>query len=514
MGLDSFALEGLETDEVARWVLWLSLLLCILFFVQVVIIDWYLERKNCKIPGPRSWPIFYNLIELYWTKDRAYDVLLDRVLKYGKTVTIRVPGVLRIVTVVEPECVDYILNKNFNNYVKGPETQAMLKDFLGDGIFNTNGANWKRQRQIASHLFSTKEIKNMSVVFLKHGDHLISKLENLPDGQSIDIQDLFQRFTLDSVGEIAFGTNVDSLNKNVPFAKAFDMATANTDARFLMPLWNWKFSQYWLPSEIRLKKALAVINQFAEELIDEHLRNPDLSAKTDLLSRYMSQTDVDGKPFSRKYLRDVIMNFMIAGRDTTAQTLTWTFYLLSQNPEKEALLLQEIDRVLENGKILPNFENIKSMPYLKGVVEETLRLYPPVPIDPKSAVADDVLPNGTIIKKGYSVEWSAWVLGRHPDFWDCPSEFRPERWIYGLEQNGGKPVSYHVPPYIPFQYGPRLCLGQQMAYVEVKIALCLILQKFQLVLVEGQHVTYKPTITISAKNGMWMKVKKRENKCQ
>jgi len=257
-----------------------------------------------------------------------------------------------------------------------------------------------------------------------------------------------------------------------------------------------------LSSEIRLREAVKVLNDFAYNIIKKRRADTTSSAKEDILSRYLNLKDEDGKPIecSDKYLRDVIMNVIIAGRDTTSQTLVWLFYLLSSNPRAEKLLIEEIDNTI--GESVPTLENVKNMKYLKACIDETLRLYPPVPNDSKKSQDSDVLPDGTVIRKGSVLVWSAWLMGRLEEYWDNPNEYRPERW---LGDNGGKPIpSINQPPFMPFQIGPRVCLGMHMAYLEVKVLTCLILKKFQLQLLQGHTVRCKRGITMNTIAGMKM----------
>jgi len=343
-------------------------------------------------------------------------------------------------------------------------------------------------------------------VFLKHGQEVVKLLLELPNtkNNSVDMQNLMCRFTLDSIGEIAFGTNFDSLHKeDFPFAQAFNQATYSLDQRFTNPLW--KYS-WWSTNEKNLQSAIKTLDDYSYSLIKERKQDPNLHSNKDLLSQHIRLPPDPEVNMDDKFLRDVILNFMIAGRDTTAQTLLWTFYLLSLNPTVQDKLIAEIDSTLNGAN--PTYENVKSMKYLAAVIDETLRLYPAVPIDPKYAVNDDTLPSGQFIPKGTTVEWSAWVMGRHPDFWEDPEAFKPERWS-GAEANGGKSLPNRVPPFIPFQFGPRLCLGQNMAYLEVKMLLCLVLQKLTLRLIPNQTVHYQATITLSAKEGILMSVHPR-----
>jgi len=319
------------------------------------------------------------------------------------------------------------------------------------------------------------------------------------ESSALDMQDLFQRFTLDSIGEIAFGVELGSLHQDVTFSKSFDIANEATFQRFFHPLYKIPyFPSKW---EKDLRKAVNEVNEFSNRVIAER-RNSNFSERTDLLSRYLSSLDTDGKPFSDTYLRDIVLSFIIAGRDTTAQLLTWSFYLLSQNLDKEAKLIEEIDRTL-NGS-LPDYNSIKNMPYLEAVLNETLRLWPPVPFEQKVPTEDDTLPNGVFIPKGTIILWSNHVLGRLKEYWDNPEQFQPERWFNEKGTKIPKPAAF-----IPFLAGPRSCLGQTMAMMEAKILTCLILQKYQLRLFPGFEVNYTITITLKAKDGMKMNVIRR-----
>eukprot|EP01103_Thecamoeba_quadrilineata_P010371 TRINITY_DN221_c0_g2_i1.p1 TRINITY_DN221_c0_g2~~TRINITY_DN221_c0_g2_i1.p1 ORF type:complete len:494 (-),score=100.74 TRINITY_DN221_c0_g2_i1:28-1509(-) len=478
-----------------------------LVLVAYLVLEWHRERSTFEIKGPSGIPVFYNSLEVIKNRDRIYDYFLDLTTKYGHSFSIRVPFVPRILITVDPTTVDHILRTNFDNYIKGPSLTAKMQIFLGNGIFNSNGHTWKMQRQVASHMFTNNGLKDMAQVFLKHGKSVVSLLQEVSvKDKTVDMQNLFCRFTLDSIGEIAFGTNFDSLHaEEFPFAQAFNQATLSLDERFTNPLWK---LCWWTNSEKKLRESVATLDRYAYELINQRRSDPNLETNKDLLSQHIRLKPDPEIVIDDKFLRDTILNFMIAGRDTTAQTLLWTFYLLSQNPRVEDKLISEIDSTLKGG--LPTYENVKSMKYLQAVIDETLRLYPAVPLDPKYAVNDDVLPNGTKIPAGTTVEWTAWLMGRHPDFWENPLECIPERWIEP-DANGGKKVPNRVPPFIPFQFGPRLCLGMNMAYLEVKIMICLLLSKLKLRLAPNQTVRYQPTITLSAKEGIWFHVVPRQS---
>jgi len=472
-------------------------LVVVVLGIFLALFKWFLEKRRLGVPGPMGVPVLYALPTLLKHAEHYYDWAYDNTLKYGMVwgfVTLFKAGEYIL---VDPAAINHVLKDNFDNYVKGPQFVFNLRPLLGDGIFNTNGNNWKQQRQTASHLFKVRELRNMVPVFVRHAQELLELLKE-NEGQVLDFQDLICSVTLDSIGEIAFGKSIHSLKKPVVFSKAFNSATLASNHRFVYP-W-FKFNP-WSKTENELRQSTKILDAFAQEVIDERRQKLDTEA-TDLLTRYLGMTDEDGKPFSDSYLRDIIMNFILAGRDTTAQTLTWMFYLISEHPQIQQKLIDEIDSEL--GDNLPSFENMQKLKYMEQVINETLRLYPPVPVDTKYSLNDDVLPNGIKIPAGSGVHYSPWILGRHPDFWGDPLQFNPDRWL-GSSHNGGKPVpTVGTLPFIPFNYGPRTCLGIKMAYLEVKAVACVLLQQLTLKLVPGHNTSYQVSITISAKHGMKM----------
>jgi len=220
-----------------------------------------------------------------------------------------------------------------------------------------------------------------------------------------------------------------------------------------------------------------------------------LSQNEDILSKAMCMKN---PVLSNKELRDIVFNFLIAGRDTTAVLLTFTTYLLSLNPVVEEKILQEIDRVVGKNQI--TFENMKEMTYLQNVLSETLRLYPSVPTDGYDAFEDDVLPGNYFITKGSTIGYSAYVLGRSPEYFEDPLSFKPERW----ETDKVKPFSY-----LPFHVGPRSCLGIHLAYLEAKVLLCVLLPKLKFQMAPGAVMKEKRGLILTVENGLKMIVKKR-----
>jgi cytochrome P450 len=343
----------------------------------------------------------------------------------------------------------------------------------------------------------------MSQISVKNGMVVLDQLNQFASSKNFcDIQETFQRFSLDTIGELAFGVEIGSLKSKVPFAISFDNANKAVVERSFHPFYRMWFLNWLLPYtsiDNHLKKAIKTLDEFSYRVIRERKTVEDLEEREDILSRYLCTTDDEGNKFSEKYIRDAMINLILAGRDSASQLVTWTAYLLSQNPEKEKKLLQELDQELRGET--PSLHNVKNLKYLRAVLDETLRIWPPVPIERKYALEDDRLPDGTFIPKGTVVVWSVWTMGRMSEFWDQPMEFLPERW---LETDNA-----HNPAFIPFLIGPRTCLGQNMAYLQAKILLCLLYQKFTFSHVPHHVVTYDSAITLKARYGMEMYIHRR-----
>ena len=197
---------------------------------------------------------------------------------------------------------------------------------------------------------------------------------------------------MDSIGEIAFGYGIHSLeDRDVPFAQAFDLANRVSEFRYFNPLW--KVFRWILPSEREMRQSMKIINDFAYEVIQKKRQsNGAEDSPSDVLSRFMKLRDGQGQPFSDEYLRDVVLNFIIAGRDTTAVNLSWTTYALCVHPEIQEQARAEVMRVCQDAS--PDYDLVKQMPYLQAVVDESTRMYPPVPFDMKMVINADVLPSG------------------------------------------------------------------------------------------------------------------------
>lgn len=305
--------------------------------------------------------------------------------------------------------------------------------------------------------------------------------------------------------------------QNSGFCKAFDDAVEICFSRFLSPIPTiWKMKRLLsLGSERKLKEAIKLVNEFAMEIINSK-ENQELKAgeTQDLLSRFMSKTtlemEFDDEEKKRKFLRDIIISFILAGKDSTSTSLTWFFWLINGHPRCARLILDEL-ATLESF----DYDKLKKLNYLHAALSESLRLFPPVPINSKLTVDDDVWPDGTRVGKGWFADYSAYAMGRMEKIWgpDC-REFKPERW---LDNNGVFQPSdqFRFPV---FHCGPRMCLGKDMAYVQMKTVVVALMREFEIIAVDGGASTEKmmdPPYTLSLllkmRGGLLVRVKKRLN---
>ncbi|KAJ2999079.1 Protein kinase alk2 [Globomyces sp. JEL0801] len=399
----------------------------------------------------------------------------------------------------DPASVEHITSGNFDNFVKGDFMSSKLFELFGNGIFNSDGKNWHFQRKVGSKIFTTNAFKKLfNTVFMDNIGSLLNILSSASlSNQPIDIHDIFHRFFLDSFGKIAFGVNLECLSmKEDPFATSFDRSQRALVQRFFNPLW--KLSDYLNPIHTR---DIAFVRDVGYKMIQQR-KNSQKVYENDLLALFMNYRTEDGVELNDNQLVDQVINFIIAGRDTTAQALSWTVYHLQKTPRVTIKLLEEMNSVMEPEQMIPTYEQVKTMKYANAVFRESLRLRPSVPAELKVAVEDDVLPNGTVIQAGVVVGWLPYSMGRNESIWGSNAcEFQPERFLTGK--------TYSQYEYPVFNSGPRICLGKTLAELQGALVLTSILRQFKLEVENVDKVTYAPSLTLPIKDGLFCKVSRR-----
>ncbi|XP_054784329.1 cytochrome P450 86A8 [Prosopis cineraria] len=484
------------------------------------------------LKGPRVWPLLGSLPGLIQNCHRMHDWISDHLRACGgtyQTCICAVPFLANrqgLVTVTcNPRNLEHILKTRFDNYPKGPTWHAVFHDLLGDGIFNSDGSAWLFQRKTAALEFTTRTLRQAMARWVNRAIKdrlcLILKTAELKS-EPVDLQDLMLRLTFDNICGLAFGKDPQTCAPNLPengFALAFDRATEASLQRFILPEVFWRFKK-WLGfgMEVSLSRSLVLVEEYLSRVIDKRKlelmsQQEDENPHDDLLSRFMKKKHT----YSDKFLRHVALNFILAGRDTSSVALSWFFWLAIQNPTVEEKILREICTVLmetrgdDVARWLDeplDFEELERLVYLKAALCETLRLYPSVPEDSKHVAADDVLPDGTFMPAGSSVTYSIYSAGRMRSTWgdDC-LEFRPERWFSSDDDKFTMQDSFK---FVAFNAGPRICLGKDLAYLQMKSIAAAVLLRQRLTVVPGHEVEQKMSLTLFMKNGLKVYVHNRD----
>ncbi|XP_068661087.1 cytochrome P450 94C1-like [Aristolochia californica] len=439
-----------------------------------------------------------------WSRD--FDNLCDwytHLLRKSPTRTIHVHILGNTIT-ANPDNVEYILKTRFDNYPKGKPFSTILGDLLGHGIFNVDGEPWRFQRKMASLELGSLSVRSYAfgIVSSEVETRMLPLLASVAvDGGVVDLQDLFRRFSFDNICKISFGLDPGCLELSLPmseFALAFDLASQLSAKRATLasPL-IWKTKRLLnIGSERRLRNALKLVNELAAEVIRQRM-NMGTTGQHDLLSRFMGTVN------DEEYLRDIVISFLLAGRDTVAASLTSFFWLLAKHPDVEAAVREEIEKVLSGEAAVASFDQLKEMHYLHAAMYESMRLFPPVQFDSKFAQEDDVLPDGTFIRTGRRVTYHPFAMGRMEDIWgkDC-LQFRPERWFQDGKFKPESPYKYPV-----FQGGLRVCLGKEMALLEIKSVAVAMVRRFKIEVVNpGIAPKFAPGLTATLNGGLSVRV--------
>jgi cytochrome P450 len=421
------------------------------------------------------------------------EFLLDSARKYGDVVHFKF-GPQAVYLLNHPDYIRDVLVTNNRNFVKSRGLE-MAKKFLGEGLLTSEGEFHRRQRRLAQPAFHRQRINAYATVMT---DYCAQTRSRWQPGKTLDISQEMMRLTLAIVGKTLFDANVET--------EAREIGKALTDVMQLFDRITSPFAglleKLPLPSNIRWLRAKQRLDATIYRIIDERRRSGE--DRGDLLSMLLLAQDEegDGTGMTNQQLRDEAMTLFVAGHETTANALTWTWYLLSQHPEVEAKLHHEIDAMLD-GK-LPTAEDVVRLAYTEMVFAESMRLYPPAWVLGRRVlsdyrVGDYVIPSGSIILM------SQWVMHHDPRFYPEPFRFDPERWTPEARESRPKFA------YFPFGGGPRVCIGEQFAWMEGVLLIATIAQKWKMRLAPDQRVETKPMITLRPKHGMRMILQSKED---
>lgn len=390
----------------------------------------------------------------------------------------------------DPDAIQHILQGNSRNYDKQTMDYQLLYPLVGQGLLTSDGDAWLRQRRLMQPAFHRQRIAALGQMMVDETLAALARWQNpAQQGLPLAVDQEMMRLTLSIVGKALL--SVDLGDEASQFGQAFKQANARFGYDNMLSV-----MLPWLPTRQnrQYKAAIQTMDRMVYEIIARRRAEP--GGADDLLTMLLSARDEEtGEGMSDRQLRDEMMTILLAGHETTANALSWTFYLLSQHPEAAARLHAEVDDVLAGRP--PAMADLPRLPFTRMVLHEALRLYPPAWSLARRAIEDDQLA-GYPIPAGSIVHISLYALHRHPRLWEAPDAFRPERFSDDqVEQR-------HKFAYLPFSAGPRKCIGDQFAMTEGQLILATVAQRYDLTLAPDQRIDTAALITLTPKHGMRM----------
>jgi cytochrome P450 len=440
-------------------------------------------------PGPKGVPKLG--IALTFMRD-PLGTLEALARKYGDIVSIPVGNQSRVL-LNNPEYIQQVTVIQQNKFHKSTITKAVTGRLLGQGLLISEGDFWRRQRRLAQPAFQRSRINSYSATMVECAD---ARAALWGDGEVRDIAQEMMSLTLDIAVRTLFGTRLPGESEKVGDALGFLMRYSIRKARAPISI-----PESWpTPNNKRAQRETAFLDSMIYGIINERRAGTDSAAHNDLLAMLMGAMDEDGSQMTPLQLRDEAMTLFLAGHETTAITLAWTWYLLSENPAAAERLHEELRDVL--GGRAPDVSDMARLPYLRAVVNEVLRLYPAAYIVARTSIAPFTIADYEFPEDTTAL-MSQWVMHRDARYFDDPLAFRPERWLDGLEDRLPNGV------YFPFGDGPRRCIGQNFALMELALATAAVAQKFKFTLVPGHPIVPEPLVTLRPKHGVRMTIHKR-----
>jgi cytochrome P450 len=444
------------------------------------------EKAGAKFPsGPPP-----NLIRSLFgaMQQNPLDYFTAMARKYGDVSGMRI-GNFRSFFINHPDLIEDVLVKNTRLYHKGRILQAN-KFLFGEGLLTSEGDFWLRQRRLSQPAFHRARIHAFATTMAGYADEAIALWRN---GETRDIHEEMMQLALRIVGKTLFDADVTHDAKEV--GETLDILlriAANFGRTILVPLW------VPTPRNIRAKLGIKRLEKVIYRIIAQ--RRDSGSDTGDLLSILLQAQDEDGAHMTDRQLRDETITLFLAGHETTANTLSWTWWLLAQHPEIEKKFHAELDGVL--GGRLPTLDDLPKLNYLNLVLTESLRLYPTAWGMARLAIEEHEIA-GYPVHPGNGVAFAQWVVHRDPRWFDAPTEFRPERWENGLAKQLPRFA------YFPFGGGPRQCIGNTFALMEANIVLATIGRKYRFALRPGHQVTPLASITLRPRDGIQVRLEAR-----
>jgi cytochrome P450 len=396
-----------------------------------------------------------------------------------------------------PDAIKHILVDNATNYHKTEITRRLLEPGLGRGLLTSEDETWRRHRRTMAPAFDHRSILSYAPIMTETAEKLAAEWRDLADGAEVDVANAMMRATLTIISRTMFSSDSDEI------VDVIERNAGRYQAEIRPGLSDMLELPMWLSRLIDGKRSGAAFSEF-DRIIDRLMgarEHAGAAQPKDLLARLIAARDAEtGGGMTTQEVRNEVITIFMAGHETTALALTWTWYLLSQHPAVEAKLHAELDRVL--GGRPPRHADLAALPFTRMVIDESMRLYPPAHTLSRTAMAKDVV-LGRPIPKGSTILIVPWLLHRNPGLWDRPERFEPERFAPERAR------SRHRFAYLPFGAGPRICIGAAFALAEACLILATLAQHYRLALKPGFPVEPQGLITLRPRHGMRMLLARR-----
>ena len=388
-----------------------------------------------------------------------------------------------------PDLIEAVLVRNYQNFLKDHVVRKS-RWFFGDGLLTNEGESWLRQRRLSQPAFHRERIASYAKIMTGYAEEMLATWRA---GETRDIHQDMMRLTLRIVVRALFNVESEEVGE---ISTAMNVLMRNSvGLRLLLP----PVARYLpTPAMNEFRRSIKQLDKTVYGIIAQ--RRAAEGDSGDLLSMLMQARDEDGGRMTDKQLRDEVLTFLLAGHETTALALSWTWHLLGQNPEAEQTLHEELDRVLDGRT--PTFADLPALSYAERVIKESLRLYPPAWGLARTVIKEFEL-GGYRIPAGANVVMSTWVMHRDPRYFPDPGAFDPDRWLPEKTQKLPKFA------YFPFGGGPRQCIGAAFAMMEATLLLATLAQHFQFRAVSNEAITPTPSFTLRPKQGIRMRLEKR-----
>jgi cytochrome P450 len=441
-------------------------------------------------PGPRGYPILGVLPHLRSDPIRTF---LDAAERYGDFVHLKA-GPYHGFLLSDPADIKHVLQDNARNYHKSPLYER-LRDSLGNGLLTSEDSFWLRQRRLAQPAFHRQRLMTMADAMVACTEQVLERWDRTAAlGATIDVVAEMMALTQAIIVRTMFSTDLGAttgiVNRTWPII----------NRRIGETFWSTKLETTLpLPANLRFWRALRELETVVYRIIAD--RRETRRDETDLLSMLLSARDEEtGAGMTDRQLCDEVLTMLLAGHETTSLALSWTYYLLSQHPDVEQSITDEVDQVIGGGR--PSFLHLDRLTCTRRAIEESLRLYPPAWGFSRQAIGDDEI-GGYRVPRGSLVFLIPFVVHRRPRLWPDPERFDPNR--FAPEHESARPRF----AYIPFGGGPRGCIGNQFAMVEAQLIVAAIAQRYRIELVPDQDIRPEPLITLRPAPGIRAFLKKR-----